>query len=215
MSDEGTTNGNRTGGSPSGHTGGSSGAAKTKAAIALLISLLVAAIAALSYAVLTDDDGVAGTDTAAAGPWSAIFLTSGQVYFGHLDTSNDDTFKLQDIYYLQVQQALQPGPEGPGAQNEQVSLAKLGKFELHCPVDEMFINRDQVLFWEKLQPESRVVQAITEYVKTPDYEKGCYEGVAPATPPSAAPATPPSAAPATPPSAAPAAPGTSAPTTRR
>lgn len=165
---------------------------KAKVAIAGVIAVLIALVAALSYAILAEDDTDGSVPDAAAGPWNAVFLTSGQVYFGHLSDTDDETFTLEDIYYLQVQQNLQPGPDSSAARDQQVSLAKLGKFELHCPVDQMSINRDQVLFWEELQPESRVVQAITEYVKTPDYQKGCYEGVAPAAPPASV--TPPAPA---------------------
>jgi hypothetical protein len=34
---------------------------------------------------------------------------------------------------------------------------------LHCPDDQMFIARDQVLYWENIQDKGQVVTAIKEY----------------------------------------------------
>ncbi|MEI6288384.1 MAG: hypothetical protein WCP18_02235 [bacterium] len=98
--------------------------------------------------------------------WQAIFLTNGQVYFGKVKGMNDKTVILADIYYLQVvNKPLQSTQEGTAATNQQqeLTLIKLGN-ELHGPVDEMNINRDQVLLTEKLKKDSRVVQAINNYV---------------------------------------------------
>ncbi len=35
------------------------------------------------------------------------------------------------------------------------------------PVDEMKVNRDQILFYEDLKEEGRVMQAVREYQKNP------------------------------------------------
>ena len=99
--------------------------------------------------------------------WQAVFLTNGQVYFGKIDKITDDVVILKDIYYLQVvTQPLQRSAEEEAA-NEQpqqrLTLIKLGN-ELHGPRDEMIINRDQVVLMEDLKDDSRVVQAINDYV---------------------------------------------------
>lgn len=90
--------------------------------------------------------------------YQALFLTNGQVYFGKLSKINDKYVELTDIYYLQVQQTVQPADKD---KDPQVSLAKLGS-ELHGPEDKMSVNREQVLFWENLSNESKVVKVITE-----------------------------------------------------
>lgn len=92
--------------------------------------------------------------------YQALFLTNGQVYFGHISDLNNKYVTLTNIYYLQVQQNLQQG--SGGNTNSQVSLAKLGS-ELHGPEDKMHVASDQVLFWENLKNDSKVVQAITKY----------------------------------------------------
>jgi flagellar basal body-associated protein FliL len=102
--------------------------------------------------------------------YQAVFLTNGQVYFGKLAGASSESMQLTDVYYLQVQQDVQgeTGAEQAQASAEatkdesQVSLAKLGN-ELHGPEDAMQINREQVLFWENLTDDSKVVSAIKQH----------------------------------------------------
>ncbi len=98
--------------------------------------------------------------------YQAVFLTSGQVYFGKVDHKTGKYVVLSDIFYLRVNQALQPPKEGEesAANQPNLSLIKLGN-ELHGPVDKMEINRDQILFIEDLKDDSRVVEAIKDYKK--------------------------------------------------
>jgi hypothetical protein len=98
------------------------------------------------------------------GQFQAVFLTNGQVYFGKLADLNHKYVTLTDIYYLQVQQtngSLQ-NASGNANSDSSVSLAKLGS-ELHGPEDKMSVSSEQVLFWENLKNDSKVVQAIHKY----------------------------------------------------
>lgn len=102
--------------------------------------------------------------------YQAVFLANGQVYFGRLSDINKPYVRLHDIYYLQVEQQIQPDQQDPNApvdQNSQaqqrISLAKLGN-ELHGPEDMMFIDRGQIVFWENLKDEGQVANAIADYV---------------------------------------------------
>jgi hypothetical protein len=96
--------------------------------------------------------------------YQAVFLnggaTSGAVayttYFGHLTSLNDKYFVLKDVYYLTTDQT-------NGQTNPQ--LTKLGCQQLHSPLDRMVINRSQVAFWENLQDNGKVVQAIKQFVQ--------------------------------------------------
>lgn len=99
-----------------------------------------------------------------SGQYQAVFLTNGQVYFGKVSDINNSYVKLSDIYYLQVQQSVQPDNKNSSNKDDQsqVSLAKLGS-ELHGPEDTMYISRQQVLFWENLKNDGKVVQAINSY----------------------------------------------------
>jgi len=94
------------------------------------------------------------------GKYQAVFLTSGQVYFGHMKEVNSSYAVLEDIYYLRVNQELQPSTN----QQQQISLIKLGN-EIHGPEDEMFVPKSQIIFWENMRVDSTVVQAIAEAKK--------------------------------------------------
>jgi len=103
--------------------------------------------------------------------YQAVFLTNGQVYFGTVSDPANIFVTLNDIFYLQVVQPPLQGtlPEDqavPAEQQPQISLVKLGN-ELHGPVDEMHINRDQILFYEDLKEDGQVVQAIKAYKANP------------------------------------------------
>lgn len=133
-----------------------------------------------------------GTGTAAeeqtSSGYQAVFLTNGQVYFGKLSGMTASYATLKDIYYLQVTTPPASGDasqlnQQQAAQQQQLSLVKLGE-ELHGPVDEMKINRDQILFYEDIKEDGRVMTAIREYQKNPPKP-----AATPATNTNAAPAT--------------------------
>ena len=101
--------------------------------------------------------------------WQAVFLTNGQVYFGKLSGTTGQCATLKEIYYLQVQQQVQPSDSTTSTNNNSsLTLVKLGN-ELHGPKDEMKINRDQIIFWENMKDDGKVVKAINDYKsgKTP------------------------------------------------
>lgn len=92
--------------------------------------------------------------------YQAVFMTNGQVYFGKLTGVTSHYQTLTDVYYLQVQQDVQPAPAA--GSDSTISLTKLGE-ELHGPTDKMNIAQDQILFWEDLKDESAVAKAIEQY----------------------------------------------------
>lgn len=97
------------------------------------------------------------------GKYQAVFLNGGQVYFGQIKSLNSQFLRVRDIYYLRVNQTVQPNQANNQATND-VSLVKLG-CELHGPQDEMVINREQVIFWENLKSDGQVAKAVEEYKK--------------------------------------------------
>jgi hypothetical protein len=86
----------------------------------------------------------------------AVFLNTGQVYFGNVKELNSKYFVLTNIYYLQTASNGQTGQNA----NTSVSLVKLG-CELHEPFDKMVINRDQ----ENLQDGGQVAKAVSTFEK--------------------------------------------------
>ena len=116
------------------------------------------------------DGSMAPAATMASSGYQAVFLTNGQVYFGKMTSADTDYPMLTDIYYLQVGPQQGSGTNAAGqptpAPQQSISLVKLGN-ELHGPVDEMHINRSQILFYEDMKTDSQVVKAIQAYKANP------------------------------------------------
>ena len=68
---------------------------------------------------------------------------------------------LTDIYYVRVQQ-VQPGAATTTNSSSNISLVKLGN-EIHGPEDAMYINKNNVMFWENLKSSGQVAKAIAQY----------------------------------------------------
>ena len=89
--------------------------------------------------------------------WQAVFLTNDQVYFGKLEEYDEGYLVLRDVYYLRSADDLQTS----GKDSANLNLIKLGG-EVHGPVDEIFIPKASVLYFENLKEESRVVESINQ-----------------------------------------------------
>lgn len=158
----------------------------------LVISLIVVSIAVtafVGYAILSGEDeggsgdvGVDNQNLVESDQYQAVFLSDGQIYFGKLSDIDREWVVLSRIFYLQVEQQVQPD-RGTDKENQapKISLAKLGN-ELHGPEDEMYIQRENILFWENLKVAktddekdegSRVVRAIEDYCKQDENKERC------------------------------------------
>jgi hypothetical protein len=124
----------------------------------LLTLIVVVAIAIGAFLVYESKQPTAPDSS----KYQAVFMTNGQVYFGKLTKLSSKYTELSKVYYLQVQQPVQPSTGAKTSSNSQVSLTKLGN-ELHGPTDRMHISNDQVLFWEDLKDNSTVMKAIKNY----------------------------------------------------
>lgn len=140
----------------SGYSGGS-GMVKSVILVAVVAVLLIVVLA--GAVMFMKQDKVAGMDSVKKDQYQAVFLTNGQVYFGKIEEMGKSQLKLTNIYYLQVQQSVQPAEQKKDGDQAQISLAKLGD-ELHGPEDTMYVAKDQMLFWENLKDNGKVVQAI-------------------------------------------------------
>jgi len=123
----------------------------------LLLILAVLLIVWGGYYFWQTKSNSVGNDPAAS-EYYAVFLNSGQVYFGKQLEKNRDEFVLYDVYYLQV------SDNTAATAQEQLtepkfSLVKLGQ-ELHGPTDRLYINLYSVLFYEQLKNDSKVVESI-------------------------------------------------------
>jgi hypothetical protein len=139
----------------------------TATSVALLFSISILLLALAIKIFITDSNRESGFIDKSK--MQAVFLNNGQVYFGKITDLNSQYLNMAGIYYLRVNQQVQPGRQA--SQND-VSLVKLG-CELHGPQDLMTINREQITFWENLKDDGQVAKAVAEYVKQNPNGQNC------------------------------------------
>lgn len=83
--------------------------------------------------------------------WQAITLSNNQVYFGHLKEISGKYAVLEDAYYLQA----------PSGSQTTTNLVKL-KEKIYGPENQIYIPKEQIIFWENLGEESQVIKAIQQ-----------------------------------------------------
>jgi hypothetical protein len=125
-----------------------------KKGVALLVVGIIVLVAIIVFLVMTIFVSPARGDN-----WYAVFLSNGQTYFGQISKQNSDLIVLKKVHYLQMQQ-VPPLEEGQEPES-QLSLMSV-KDELHSPEDEIQINRDHVLYTQKLREDSQVITGIKE-----------------------------------------------------
>lgn len=99
--------------------------------------------------------------------YQAVFFTNGQVYFGKLEKLDENYMRLTHVFYLQTPNSSStPSSQNPQDANKssQLQLTKLGT-EIHSPEDTMVISKSQMLFFENLKDDGKVVQGIGTYYK--------------------------------------------------
>jgi hypothetical protein len=134
------------------------GATVRRILLGLLIGLLLGGLAWFVLLWVRPEDPFAGAvDT---DRWQAVFLSNGQVYFGHLRVASDEFYELREAFYIRESP---PTEEGQPPTREVKALSS----EFHQPENRMLIRKDEVLFVENLRPDSDVAEAI-ERVLTAD-----------------------------------------------
>ncbi len=113
---------------------------KNKNNLILILALVILAIAVFIV--------WSGKNISFQRPYYAVYLQTGDMYFGHL--CRFPRLTLTDIYFLQQ------------VQNEGEMGLSLQKFEqaAFAPQDKMELNRSNIVWIAKLQPDSQVVQFI-------------------------------------------------------
>jgi hypothetical protein len=122
----------------------------------LAVALLIAALAWLTYAARPASQ----VHLVDGNKLQAVFLNTGQVYFGNISSLNDQYYVLHNVYYLQS--STPSTSTSSKTSNPNLSLIKLG-CELHQPYDQMVINSSQVTFWENLQDTGQVAKAVAQF----------------------------------------------------
>lgn len=105
--------------------------------------------------------------------YQAVFLNNGQVYFGDIQSINSQYVRMTNIYYLTQNGGSSSTSSSSNGNN--YSLVKLGCQQIHDPLDEMVINRDQVTFWENLNSSGKVVSSIKQFQQQNPNGPNCSE----------------------------------------
>lgn len=92
--------------------------------------------------------------------YQAVFLDNGQAFFGKLKNVSGEYLIVENAYRAQSQQLPQDATEAQKQANaNNVSLIKVGK-EVYGPENVVRIRAEQVVFWQNLEPNSKVSKAI-------------------------------------------------------
>jgi len=89
----------------------------------------------------------------------AVYMENGKVYFGKMEYSDTDEPRLTDVFTLNVTINQNQGKDAPQTDFELVKLTD----QFQAPTDLLVLSRNKILFWEPLNPDSRVVEAIKKY----------------------------------------------------
>jgi hypothetical protein len=111
---------------------------------------LVTVISTLSF-LLYGCDRINSQKIVFATEYQAVFLDSGQVFFGKLENAGSDYPLLKSVYYVQ-NQTIQETKEVKS------TLIKRGN-EWHKP-DQMYINSKHIVMVEAVGPDSKVAELI-------------------------------------------------------
>ena len=85
--------------------------------------------------------------------YQVVYLASGQAYFGKLKNTTGEYLVLDSAYTASDQTSAQDNVQN------QTSLIKVSE-QVYGPDDSLSIKSDQVVFWQNLRDDSKVVQAI-------------------------------------------------------
>ncbi len=148
---------------------------KNKNNLILLLAIVILAVAVLIT--------WKGKNISLQRPYYAVYLRTGDMYFGHL--SRFPRLALTNVYFLQQTQ-------NGGKTGLTIQQFKKAAF---APQDKIELNRSNVIWIAKLQPDSQIVQ----------YIEGKLPPASPAAPSSAQPSSVPSTQPSSVPPASPSA----------
>ena len=162
--------------------------------IAVLVIVLIVIVEVAGMAVL----GVGWFTKKAT--WSAVFLNDNEIFFGHVQSSDNHQIDLTNVFYLQRTQPPQGTQTGGSSAPAQLSINSLVSSQIQCPKNEIVLDKANVLYTQDLQDSSFVV---TRLNTLSTQTQNCFQP-SPASSSSGAPASSTSAAPAATATAAPA-----------
>jgi hypothetical protein len=115
----------------------------------IILALVLAVVVIISLGLWLGLKFLGPKNPASPSEYSAVYLSTGDVYFGKL--SWFPWPHMKNVWFLQ---------RSTNQQNQtQLGLAPL-KDAFWGPVDEIYLNTKQVIFWTSLRNDSQVAQAL-------------------------------------------------------
>jgi hypothetical protein len=124
----------------------------------ILVTIVLLAMLGGGYIFLKKDTA-GGEAVSGEAKWYAVELVNGEVYYGQITDKSADPVELNKVYYNYDQEKKEG--ESPSAN---LRLVKRGK-EAHGPSGSMSIVRSQVILFEELKKDSKVLKAILDNEK--------------------------------------------------
>lgn len=124
----------------------------------IVLALLVGGLGGYAVSNLTSAGGTAID----ANKYQAVYLMNGQLYFGKLTELSKTHLQLTNVYYLQSNSSEDAAASTKNAAANASSNFQLIKLSgaIYGPSDEMVISKDQVLYYQNLNDDSKASQLI-------------------------------------------------------
>lgn len=106
------------------------------------------------------------------GNYIAVYLVNGKVYFGKFEEQSNRQFIIAEVFFLQSQKVTSSSKEKNTDNEVQIDDQQSSEMEFqlvrladqfYAPEDRLTLTKDQILFWEPLEDDSKVVEAIKTY----------------------------------------------------
>jgi hypothetical protein len=123
----------------------------------ILIASVAVLVIALILAAITKSSGNEASYVKKDN-YQVVAFTDKQAYFGKIKAITSNYLVLDDVFYLQDNNGTNQGSSG----STNSTLVKRG-CEIHRPQDRMVIYRDQINFWENLENNGKVAEAIKQF----------------------------------------------------
>ncbi len=128
---------------------------KTKIIITILIVILAVLLGAIIWLITKTNQGSSGVKDS---PYSAVYLSNGEVYFGKLSWFPYP--KLKNVFFIQRNET---------GSNFEFSLQTFQDI-FWGPKNEIRLNSKEIIFWTKLKGDSQVARLIDDQLKNPTLE---------------------------------------------
>lgn len=112
------------------------------------VVVLVVVVGVLSFVFIFNKNS--GNENMKSSNFAAVYMTSGDIYFGKLDWFPWP--RLQNVWYLQR-----------GLDQKQQPQAGIAPFKdvFWTPIDEVYLNPKEIVFWTKIKAGTQLDQALT------------------------------------------------------